>query len=179
VCNARHTSIRGAQRRAGGAGNSLFLGIGGRAWSIGTSRCIELLAILREYVLLGTFPQSIHPPCISHCKPQMSTRTKVPQEPLDTAPAQVPTHARPRTAGRHSVTQPPTCPPTQRGHVSASLEGGPDQRTPPTRGARHRLPARMPLPRLPPLTHAAPAHPARRNGPNAPAPRMHPVGPRK
>ena len=46
-------------------------------------------------------------------------------------------------------------------------------------GDRHRLPVRMPLPKLPPRTHDAPAHPARRNGPNASAPRMHPVGPRK
>jgi hypothetical protein len=84
----------------------------------------------------------------------------------------------PKTAG--GVAQPATCPSAQRARVSASLERSPPlQRTPPTCGARHRLPARMPLPRLPPRTHAAPAHPARRNGPNAPAPRMHPERPRK
>jgi hypothetical protein len=41
-----------------------------------------------------------------------------------------------------------------------------DQRTPPTSCARHRPPAPMPPPRLVPRTHAAPAHPACRNGPS-------------
>ena len=37
--NARGISARGAEKRAGGAGNSLSLGIGERAGSIGTHRC--------------------------------------------------------------------------------------------------------------------------------------------
>ena len=57
------------------------------------------------------------------------------KEPLDAAPAQASTHA-----------------------------GGPDQRTTPTRCARHRLPAPMSLPRLQPCNHAALAHSACRNG---------------
>ena len=47
---------------------------------------------------------------------------------------------------------------------------GPDQRTPPARVARHRLPAPMLVPMLPPRIHAAPAHPARMNGPNTHVP---------
>jgi hypothetical protein len=70
---------------------------------------------------------------------------------------------RPRTAGRHDAAQPPTRPPVQRPHLPAPLQGGPDQRTPPTRDAMHRLHVPMPMPRLLPRTHAAPAHPARRN----------------
>jgi len=56
------TSSRGAQRRAGGAGNSLFLGIGERAGSIGTYRCGELLAILRVRIvrnLSAEYPPSM------------------------------------------------------------------------------------------------------------------------
>ena len=51
VCNARHTSSRSVQGRAGGAGNSRFLGIGERAGSIGTRICAELLAILRVCIV--------------------------------------------------------------------------------------------------------------------------------
>ena len=51
VFNARQISSRGAQRRAGGAGNSRFLGIGERAGSIGTHRCDELLATLRVRIV--------------------------------------------------------------------------------------------------------------------------------
>ena len=58
VCNARHTSSRSAQRRAGGAGNSLFLGIGERAGSIGTRRCAELLAILRVCIVMNHSAQN-------------------------------------------------------------------------------------------------------------------------
>jgi hypothetical protein len=47
---------------------------------------------------------------------------------------------------------------------------GPDQRTPPARVARHRLPAPMLVPMLPPRIHAAPAHPARMSGPNTHVP---------
>ena len=44
----------------------------------------------------------------------------------------MPTHVRPRTAGRHNVAQPDTCPPAQRAHVSALLEGSqPNVRHPP------------------------------------------------
>ena len=101
---------------------------------------------------------------------QTGTGTKAPKEPPDASPTQAPTHARPRTAGRHSVAQPPTRPPVQRPHLPAQFQGGPDQRTPPTRGAMHRLHAPMPIPRLPQRTHAAPAHPARRNCPNTHVP---------
>jgi len=54
-----------------------------------------------------------------------------------------------------------------------TLRAGPDQRTPPTRGARHRPPAPMPLPRLPQLTHAARPHPAYRHGPSHARLRVH------
>ena len=47
---------------------------------------------------------------------------------------------------------------------------GPDQRTPPARVARHRLHAPMLVPMIPPRIHAAPAHPARMNGPNTHVP---------
>jgi len=65
VCNVRHTSSRGAQRRAGGAGNSLFLGIDERAWSIGIPRCAELLVILRVRIvrnLSAEYPPPMHQP---------------------------------------------------------------------------------------------------------------------
>jgi hypothetical protein len=39
------------------------------------------------------------------------------------------------------------------------MQGGPYQRTPPTRGVRHRLPAPMSLSLLQPRTHATLAHP--------------------
>jgi hypothetical protein len=100
--------------------------------------------------LLGTFLQSILPPFNIRGKPQTTTSAKAPKESPDAAPAQSPTHVRPRTAGRHSVDQPPTCPPAQRVCVCASLEGEPDQRTPPTHGGRYLLPAHMQLPTLPP-----------------------------
>jgi len=77
---------------------------------------------------------------------------------------------RPRTAGRHCVAQPPTRPPVQRPHLPMQLQGGPDQRTPPTCDAMHRLHVPMPLSRLLPRTHAAPAHPARRDDPNTHVP---------
>jgi len=49
--NARHRSSRVAERRALGAGNSLFLGIVERAGSICTCRCAELLATLRVRIV--------------------------------------------------------------------------------------------------------------------------------
>ena len=81
MCNARHTSSRGGQRHAGGAGNSLFLGIGERAGSIGTRRCAELLAILRVYIvrnLSAEYPppmqQLRYAPDVDQCKrPERST----------------------------------------------------------------------------------------------------------
>jgi hypothetical protein len=85
--------------------------------------------------LLGTFPQSIRPSCSSRTMPQTATSAKTPKEPPDSAPAQATTHTRPRTAGRHHVDQTPMRPPVQRPHVPALLQGGPDQRTTPTRGA--------------------------------------------
>ena len=53
-----------------------------------------------------------------------------------------------------------------RPHMRYPLRSGPDKRTPPIRGAMHRPPAPMQLPRLPPLTHAARAHPVYRHGPS-------------
>ena len=44
--------------RAGGAGNSLFLGIGERAGSIGTRRCAELLAILKVCIVMNHSAQN-------------------------------------------------------------------------------------------------------------------------
>jgi hypothetical protein len=58
VCNARHTCSISAHERAGGAGNSLFLGIGERAGSIGTRRCAELLAILRVCIVMNHSAQN-------------------------------------------------------------------------------------------------------------------------
>ena len=99
--------------------------------------------------------------------PQTATCATARKEPPDATPAQASTHARPRTVGRHCVAQPSTFPLAHRPDMCAPLRGGPDQLTPPTRGARHRLPAPMSLPRLPPLTHAALAHPVCRHGPRA------------
>jgi hypothetical protein len=75
-----------------------------------------------------------------------------------------------RTSPSADACPTPHCGKTQRRparHVPASatstrvrVDGRePAQRTPSTRGARHRLPARMQLPRLPPRTHATPEHP--------------------
>jgi hypothetical protein len=50
--------------------------------------------------------------------------------------------------------------------MCAGLRAGPDQRTQPTRGARHRPPAPIQLSRLPPPTHAARARPSCRHGPS-------------
>jgi hypothetical protein len=177
VCNARHTSSRSVQGRAGGAGNSRFLGIGERASSIGTRRCAELLAILRVCIVRNLSAQYL---------PRMQQRY-APDGDQRKSP-EIATGRRTSPSADACLT--PHCGKTQRRparHVPASATSTrvrvagrePAQRTSPTRCARHRLPARMPLPRLPPRTHAAPAHPARRNGPNAPAPRMHPEGPRK
>ncbi len=101
-----------------------------------------------------------------HAMAQMATGAKAPKEPPDVSPAQATTHARPRTAGRHRVAQLPTRSPAQCLHASVSLQGRTRQCTLPARVVRHRLPARMLVPRLPPRIHDAPAHPARRNGPN-------------
>jgi hypothetical protein len=97
--------------------------------------------------------------------PQTATAAAALKELPDAAPAQVRTHARPRTAGRHNVAQPSTRPLAHRPHMHARLRAGLDQLMPPTRGARHRPPAPMSLPRLPLPTHAARVHPARRHGP--------------
>jgi len=178
LCNAPHTSSRSAQGRAGGAGNSRSLGTGERARPICTRRRAELLAILGVCIVRNLSTQ--HP-----------TRTQQPRHAPDGDQ-----HKSPEIAtGRRTSSSADACPTPHRGrtqrhqarHAPASATSArarvarrePAQRTPPTRGARHRLPARMPLPRFPWRTHAAPAHPARRNGPNAPAPRMHPEGPRK
>jgi hypothetical protein len=120
--------------------------------------------------LLGTFPQRTLPPLSSRDMAQTATGAKAPKETQDVSPAQAPTYTRPRTARRHHVTQLPTRLPAQHLHASASWQGGLDQRTPSDRCARHRLLVPMPLPRLPPRTHAAPAHPVRRNGPNTHVP---------
>ena len=58
MCNARHTCSISAHGRAGGAGNSLFLGIGERAGSIGTRRCAKLLAILRVCIVMNHSAQN-------------------------------------------------------------------------------------------------------------------------
>ena len=50
-----------AHGRAGGAGNSLFLGIGERAGSIGTYRCGELLAILRVRIVRNLSAEYLPP----------------------------------------------------------------------------------------------------------------------
>jgi len=166
------------QGRAGGAGSSWFLVIGERAWSIGTRRCDELLGILRVCIVRNLSAQ--YPPRMQ--QPRYAPDGDQRKNPEITTGR--------RTSPSADACPTPHCGKTQRRparHVPASATSTrvriagrePAQRTPPTRGARHRLPARMPLPRLPPRTHAAPAHPARRNGPNAPAPRMHPEGPRK
>jgi len=91
--------------------------------------------------------------------PQTATCATALKEPPDAAPAQASKHARPRTTGRHSVDQPPIRPATHCPHVPAPMQGEPDQRTTPTRGVRHRLPAPTSLPRLPQCTHAALATP--------------------
>jgi hypothetical protein len=88
------------------------------------------------------------------------------KEPPDAAPAQASTHTRPLTVGRHCVNQPPTRPPAHSPDTRCPLRSGLDQQTPPMHGVMHRPPAPMPLPRLPPLTHAARAHPACRHGPS-------------
>jgi hypothetical protein len=86
---------------------------------------------------------------------QTATSVKAPKEPPDAPPAQAPTHARPRTAGRHHVAQLPTRSPSQRLHASASMQLG----TRLTHATRLRRQAPTPL------THAgvqAPAaHPRR------------------
>ena len=163
---------------AGGAGNSLFLGIGERAWSICTRRCAELLAILRVCIVRNLSTQ--YPP-------RMQKQRYAPDGDQRKSPEIATGRC---TSPSADVCPTPHCGKTQRHparHVPASATSArvcvarrePVQRTPPIRGARHRLPARMSLPRFPWRTHVAPAHPARRNGPNAPAPRMHPEGPRK
>ena len=113
----------------------------------------------RSRTRLGTFPQ---PAERSRLPPEQKPRKshRMPHQPKR------PRILRPRTAGRHCVAQPLTCPPAQRPHPPAPTQAGPDQRTPPTRDAMHRLHAPMPLSRPPPRTHVAPAHPAHRNDPN-------------
>ncbi|MFN9903251.1 MAG: hypothetical protein ACK55Z_31660, partial [bacterium] len=59
VCNARHICNTSAHGRAGGAGNSLFLGIGERAGSIGTRRCAELLAIRIVCIVMNHSAQNL------------------------------------------------------------------------------------------------------------------------
>jgi hypothetical protein len=169
------------QRRTeacGGAGNSLFLGISERAGSIGTSRCAELLVTLRVRIVRNLSAEYLPPTQQQRYTPDVDQR-KSPERTIGRRTSSS-THAcQTPHCGKTPRRPAPTCPPAQRPHVSASLQGGLDQRTPPTRGARHSLPARMQLSRLPSHTHAAPANPAHKNGPNTPAPHMHPVGPRK
>ena len=55
---------------------------------------------------------------------QTTTGVKAPKVSPDAPPAQAPTHARPRTAGRHHDAQLPTRSPSQRLHASASMQRG-------------------------------------------------------
>ncbi len=128
---------------------------------------------------LGTSPQPTLSPRSSSPMPQTATAAAALKELPDAAPAQVRTHARPRTAGRHNVAQPSTRPLAHRPHMHAGLRAGLDQLMPPTRGARHRPPAPTQLPRLPLLTHAARAHPAGRHGLGTHAPGCTQGRPRK
>ena len=178
MCNAPHTSSRSAQGRAGGAGNSRSLGTGERARPICTRRRAELLAILRVCIVRNLSAQYLPriqqprdaPDDDQRKNPEISTGRRT------SSSADVcPTPRRGRTQ-RHQARYAPASATSARARVARRE---PAQRTLPTRGARHRLPARVPLPRFPWRTHAAPAHPARRSGPNVPAPRMHPEGPRK
>jgi hypothetical protein len=90
---------------------------------------------------------------------QTATGIKAPKEPPDAPPAQAPTHARPRTAGRHHDAQVPTRSPSQRLHASASLQPG----TRLTHAARPRRQA--PPPRTHAGAHAPAAHPRRTRAP--------------
>ena len=98
---------------------------------------------------------------------QTATGVKAPKEPPDAPPAQAPTHARPRTAGRHHDAQLPTRSPSQRLHASASLQPGtrlthaarPRRQAPPPRThAGVQAPAAHPRRTRAPRTHERPEH---------------------
>ena len=76
--NARHRSSRVAERRALGAGNSLFLGIVERAGSICTCRCAELLATLRVRIVrnLSVEYPPPHAAAVLCCRRQPAQRTR-------------------------------------------------------------------------------------------------------
>jgi hypothetical protein len=108
--------------------------------------------------------------------PQTATCVTVRKESQDATPVQVSTHARPRTAGRHSVVQPPMLPTAHRPHVPAPLQRGPR----PTYAAHPRRQA------PPPRTHVVAQTPAvhprstcapiMQERPEHTRPHMHPVG---
>jgi len=104
---------------------------------------------------------STGPHLSSRAMAQTATGAEAPKEPPDASPAQAPTHARPRTAGRHRVAQLPTRSPGQCLHAYVSLQRG----TRLTHAARPRRQA------PPPRTHAgaqAPAaHPRRTRAPRS------------
>jgi hypothetical protein len=112
------------------------------------------------------FPQTTPPPCSSSPTPQTAPGATALKEPPDTAPAQQSTHTGPLTGGRHSAAQPPTSPPVHSPDTCAPPRPGPDQQKQTMHDTMHSPPAPTPLARLPPLTHAARAHPACRHGPS-------------
>ena len=98
---------------------------------------------------------------------QTATGAKAPKETPDTSPAQAPTHARPRTAGRHHDAQLPTRSPSQCLHASSSLQLGtrlthavrPRRQAPPPRThAGVQAPAAHPRRTSAPRTHERPEH---------------------
>jgi hypothetical protein len=114
--------------------------------------------------------------------PQMATAAAALKELPDAAPAQARTHARPRTAGRHSVAQPSTRPLAHRPHMHAWLRAGLDQLMPPTRCGWHHqlmLPTRGGRRRTHAAAPAPAAHARRASAPRVQArpgharPRMH------
>jgi len=118
-------------------------------------------------VLLVTFPQSTGPYLSSHAMAQTTTGAKAPKETPDASPAQAPTHARPRTAGRHHDAQLPTRSPSQCLHASSSLQLGtrlthtvrPRRQAPPPRThAGVQAPAAHPRRTRSPRTHERPEH---------------------
>ena len=76
--NARHRSSRGAERRAGGADNNLFLVIVERPGSICTRRYAELLATLRVRIVrnLSVEYPPPHAAAVLCCRRQPAQRTR-------------------------------------------------------------------------------------------------------
>ena len=164
VCNARHTSSRSVQGRAGGAGNSRFLGIG---------RVSE--------------PVQWAPADVRNLSAEHPPPTQQPRHSSDCDWRNSPERVTGRcTSPSVHACPTPHCGKTQRRpapHASARTQSsrarGAARGTRPTSGSpcRHRLPAPMSLPRLPPCTRTC--APRMQERPEHTRPRMHPVGPRK